>query len=62
MFSLQKYVPNFKVIKMFVFAYGTVLITINRAPNSQETVTFSPENKIILQKYGVQINSRQIRY
>ena len=36
MFLLQKNVPNFKVIKMFVFAYSTTaLITIYRAPNSQ---------------------------
>ena len=39
MFLLQKNVPNFKVIEMFVFAYcTTALITIYR--------------KIILQKYG----------
>ena len=36
MFLLQKNVPNFKVIKMFVFAYcTTALITIYRAPNIQ---------------------------
>ena len=36
MFLLQKNVPNFKLIKMFVFAYcTTALITIYRAHNSQ---------------------------
>ena len=36
MFLVQKNVPNFKVIKMFVFAYcTTALITIHRAPNIQ---------------------------
>ena len=36
MFLLQKNVPNFKVIKMLVFAYcTTALITIYRAPNIQ---------------------------
>ena len=36
MFLLQKNVPNFKVIKMFVVAYCTsALITIYRAPNIQ---------------------------
>ena len=36
MFLLQKNVPNFKVTKMFVFAYcTTALITIYRAPNIQ---------------------------
>ena len=35
MILLQKMVPNFKVIKMFVFAYcTTALITIYRAPKS----------------------------
>ena len=34
MFLLQKNVPNFSLIKMFVFAYcTTTLITIYRAPN-----------------------------
>ena len=36
MFLLQKNVPNFKVIKMLVFAYcTTALITIYPAPNIQ---------------------------
>ena len=35
-FLLQKNVPNFKVIKMFVFGYcTTALTTIYRAPNTQ---------------------------
>ena len=36
MFLLQKNVPNFKVIRMFIFAYyTTALITIYRAANIQ---------------------------
>ena len=65
MFLLQKNVPNFKVIKMFVFAYcTTALITIFIVHLIfREIERFSPEIKIILQKYGVlQIKSRQIRY
>ena len=36
MFLLQKNVPKFKIIQIFVFAYcTTALITIYRAPNIQ---------------------------
>ena len=62
-FKLQKNGPNFKVVSRFVFAYFTMfLITFYCASYSQEEV---PENKIILQKYGVlQIKSHhhQIHY
>ena len=62
MFLLQKNVPNFKVIRMFAYYTTTLLLFIVHLI-FREKERFSPEIKIILQKYGVlQIKSRQIRY
>ena len=54
MFKLQKNVPNFKGIKMFVFAYFTMsLITIYRELNSKRDCNiFCQKIKLFIKSMG----------